>query len=130
MSALLAAVGFVIVAGYAVGGAVATAYWVYRDAATRGSPRASLWALGVALLVVPVLPAYLFVRRRLPPRRDWRPTDRYAGVVAATLLTGFVVAALVAPPDPVARARWSLALSAVTAPVAYLLTERPDEARQ
>ncbi len=41
-------------------------YWVYKDAKERGSEHALLWAIGVFLLLIVVLPMYFLMR---PPKK-------------------------------------------------------------
>ena len=45
-----------------IGIAVGIAYWVYKDANERGSSHATLWAIGVALFLIVILPLYLICR--------------------------------------------------------------------
>ena len=118
------ALAFLGTAVFVFGGPLAAGYWTYRDATVRGSERAGLWGAGTALLLVPVLPLYLYLRRRLGPRREWGEYDRLAGTVAAALLGGWLVTTTLAPPDPYTQVRWSVPVAVGTGVLTHFVAVR------
>jgi len=122
MLPLSAATTYVVLSVF--GGGLTAGYWVYRDALVRGSDQPGTWGMLSALLVVPVLPLYLYVRRGLGARREWRKRDRAAGTAAATLLGSWAIVAVVAPPDPYTQLRWAVPITLVTAVLAQIVAAR------
>ena len=53
--------------------AVSIGYWVYKDATSRGSSHAALWAIGVSLFLIVILPLYLICR---PTKPDYTVQNR------------------------------------------------------
>jgi len=118
------ALAFLGTAVFVLGGPLAAGYWTHRDATVRGSERAGLWGAGAALLLVPVLPLYLYLRRRLGPRLEWGEHDRLSGTVATALLAGWLVTTVIAPPDPYTQVRWAVPVAVGTGVLAHLVAVR------
>ncbi|WP_262179795.1 hypothetical protein [Haloarcula laminariae] len=106
------------------GGPLAAGYWVFRDAAARGSDRAGPYGVAATLLPIPLVPLYLFVRRTWPERRHWSRRDRAAGTAAAALLSAWAVATLLAPPDPGSQFSWGAGAAVAVAAVAHPIAVR------
>jgi len=99
---------------------LAVGYWVYRDAALRGSTHPLGWAIAsvVGFQIAPVI--YLLSRRRIGPRSE--PPSRFDRTLAATSvgITGvFVIGALVTPPDPFSQVAFATPAVLVAIPAAY-----------
>ncbi|WP_435125149.1 DUF7534 family protein [Halobaculum sp. D14] len=99
-------------------------YWVYLDADARGTDAAAV--LGAATVFVSFVGVWYWLRRSAYGDRDSPPsrTQRAAGSVAVASFCAVVLAAVVAPPDPVTQGVWAAGSLAVTAPAAYLLVYR------
>jgi len=99
---------------------LAVGYWVYRDAALRGSTHPVGWAVAsvVGFQIVPVI--YLFARERIGPRSE-SPSrfDRTLGAVAVGVVVVFVIGALFTPPDPFSQVAFATPAVLVVIPAAY-----------
>jgi sec-independent protein translocase protein TatC len=97
-------------------------FWVYRDAARRGSSHPFGWAVAsVAGFHVMVL-LYPFLRKWIGPQTE--PSTRIERAMLAAIsgiLLAFVIGALVSPPDPFAQIVFASGAVFVTIPVAYAL---------
>jgi len=114
---VLTVVYFVYIFGIALG----VAYWIHRDATLRENGAASWWAIGTILLF-PIVPTLYLLslwwadpRAEMPTRTDRRVAALVLGAVAAVLGSS-----LVAPPDPFSNTLYTIGLSVVTFPLAYL----------
>jgi hypothetical protein len=109
-----------------VAGFAAAAVWVYADARDRGHDAAGWLATGTVLVPF-VLPGYLlwvglgrFGERSSPPSRR----ERAAGTVGFGAVSAFLVAGVVAPPDPVTGTVYAVVAFVPAAVVAGVLTGR------
>lgn len=93
-----------------VAGALAVGYWVYLDAAARGSEAPAEWAV-VCALAAPFALAYLAYRHRIGRHPGAGRRQRAAGTLAVGVATGLILAATLSPPDPFTQL---LALPAAT----------------
>lgn len=106
--ALAAFVALALALSYA-----ALVYWVYHDAAARGSAQPRTWAAAVGLFS-PAVVVYLLKRRSVGPRtRPESDQERLARVLASSVLLAWVVAAAAAPPDPITQLYYAGATLAV-----------------
>ena len=99
---------------------LAVGYWVYRDAALRGSTYPLGWAIAsvVGFQVVPVI--YLLLRERIGPRSE--PPSRFDRTLNATvvgIVVVFVIGAFVTPPDPFTQVAFATPAILVVIPAAY-----------
>lgn len=115
-----------VVAGLAAGvlgvlGVAGYVYWIYRDAARRGSDHPVAWAVGAFVLGPLVLVLYLPRRPRpsTPPTPP-SPLTKALASIGAGLWVSFVLGALFLPPDPFSQVA-VLGSLVITAPLAYVL---------
>ncbi|WP_256393397.1 hypothetical protein [Natronoarchaeum rubrum] len=99
---------------------LAAGYWVYRDAALRGSTNPLGWAIAsvVGFQFVPII--YLYYRERIGPRSE--PPSRFDRTLNATvvgIVVVFIVGALVTPPDPFSQVAFATPAVLVAIPAAY-----------
>ncbi|SNZ17221.1 hypothetical protein SAMN06269185_2933 [Natronoarchaeum philippinense] len=99
---------------------LAVGYWVYRDAALRGSTYPFGWAIAsvVGFQIIPVI--YLLLRERIGPRSE--PPSRFDRTLNATvvgIVVVFIIGALVTPPDPFAQVAFATPAVLVVIPAAY-----------
>ncbi|WP_226011217.1 hypothetical protein [Halomicrobium salinisoli] len=106
----------------ALAASVGVAWWLYRDARTRGSDRPGAWAACWLLFSVAGLAHYLLVRGRLDVDDLTAPS---AAALVSTAVIGvslaFLVAALLSPPDPFSQMRLALLALPAALPLAYAL---------
>ncbi|WP_435100151.1 hypothetical protein [Halarchaeum sp. P4] len=102
---------------------VAAAYWVGLDAAARGSD-SRLWWTVLTLAGLPLtLPYYvLWWRRRHDRERPRTRAERAALVVTASGVASLAAVGVLAPPDPVSQALYSMPAFVLCPPVAWWLT--------
>ena len=102
--------------------AFALGYVVYRDAAARGSSRPLVWGVGSLLTNGLAALLYLLVRSDIGTRDRGTTTPEWA--LLAFLfgsLAAWLVAATVAPPDPITQALYATGAAVVAVPLAGLL---------
>lgn len=97
---------------------LALVYAVSADARARGVKDA-LWSVTASLLLLPAI--WYWVRREAYGAREYGPTtrERQARAVAFGIGGGYLLGAMVAPPDPITLIVYSLPLGLVGTVVAY-----------
>jgi hypothetical protein len=102
--------------------AFALGYVIYRDADARGSARPLAWSVGSLLTNGLVALLYLRARSEIGGRERPRAGAERA-LVAFVLgsLVAWLVAATVAPPDPVSQAIYAAVAAAVAVPLVALV---------
>lgn len=110
-------------------GGLCFVYWVYLDATERTSDSAVTWALGS--LAVPFLPlGYLLYRHRIGGRPEPASRrERVVGTLGLAVVSGFVIEAQFAPPDPFTQIVHLPIAVFVALPVSYWLVWRGGYAR-
>lgn len=109
----------------AISGVLTAGAWTYRDARARGMGTVSpIWGIAVAGFIL-LAPVYLVLRSRLGERDDpVSPTDRTLGVWSIGAVLSVVLAAVVAPPDPVTTGWYLLGLFPVGIIIGYAVVYR------
>ncbi|GGN22200.1 hypothetical protein [Halarchaeum nitratireducens] len=103
---------------------IAVSVWVALDARARGNPHPLFWAVFAPLSGVLLLYYVGWWRRKHDRERSPSRREQYAAVVAVAGVGGFLVSAVVLPPDPVSQMLfWPVAFVACL-PVAYWLIVR------
>lgn len=110
-------------------GGLCFAYWVYLDATERTSDSAVAWAIGS--LTVPLLPlGYLLYRHRIGGRPEPASRrERVVGTLGLAVVSGLVVEAQFAPPDPFTQIVHLPVAVFAAVPVSYWLVWRSGYAR-
>ncbi|MCU4716688.1 hypothetical protein [Halapricum hydrolyticum] len=104
---------------------IAVGTWVALDARAHDSSHPILWAVFASIPPGVILLYYAFWWRRHRDRtRPRSRRERYAAAVAVAGLGGFVIASLVAPPDPLTQLLVWPIVFAGSLPVAYWLLGR------
>lgn len=110
-------------------GVLCFAYWVYLDATERTSDSAVVWAIGS--LSVPLLPlGYLLYRHRIGGRPEPASRrERVVGTLGLAVVSGFIAASMLTPPDPFIQAVYLPVYLSAALPVSYWLVWRHGYAR-
>jgi len=114
----------------ALAATLAIAWVVFGDAQARGISEgtATVWAAGVAVIPLPVLPLYVLSVVRARERNDpLAHGDRWLLWLFCSVGLSFVGSALVSPPDPFTQLFATILLFPVVAAGSYLvLLRQPD----
>ncbi|MFD1572255.1 hypothetical protein [Halorubrum laminariae] len=109
---------------------IAVGVWVALDARARGDSHPLFWAVFAPLSGVLLLYYVGWWRRKHDREQPPSRREQYAAVVAVAGVGGFLVSAVVLPPDPISQMLYWPVAFAVCLPVAYWLIGRRQSTSQ